>query len=312
MYFAMLVLVANIAFSFHRMDKINESIQKAALLNGGRLDIRRFSALVFGDTAKQKKHKKRTGKEATRRKTKRERAHRRRTAARKEAARYKVVTRSELKKVIEGDGIVYTLSPRIRDHLEAMNTRKCSRCGKVKDLVRFECTRTKTGYSTKCIPCRRLRDYYSDPVHYFAKHLTSASRDRASAKGLPFDIDEDFVMQLYRDQDGRCALCGRRVTLFNHTEPGGAVRGWQIHLRNMSLDQIVPGHGYTTSNVQIVDRGCNFSKRNMQDEEFINMCRYVVLRHGPEAPPDIYDLGEPIVSDRSAEEVLSSNMSNGV
>lgn len=195
------------------------------------------------------------------------------------------LTRQQLRKSIaaadadrpEAEAEVQAAHQRLRD----LGLRRCSKCKQVLALDRFR--RNVKGKpvlnARSCNACRRVRQPYSDPLTFYAKYLVTLSKRRAKKLGLPHDIDPAFVIDKYKQQHGRCVLCGRRVTLFNHT-PHGEAKKRHFHARNISLDQIVPAQGYTRDNVQIVDRNCNFAKCNMTDAEFIDMCRHVANTHG--------------------------------
>lgn len=225
----------------------------------------------------QRQNKERKGKEQRRPKEGKEQVE-----ARAEVCEV-TVTRGMLRKAVADS--TRALPESAKERLASLGFKRCAKCKSVYKTCHFEHTKVgKRVISSVCNLCRRARASFSDPLSYYARYLVRLSRARAKKLGIPHDIDHHFVEARFREQDGRCALCGRRVTLFHHPDarlsPDQRRRGHHFHVRNISLDQIVPQGGYTTDNVQIVDRNCNFAKSNMTDAEFIEMCRYVVRTHG--------------------------------
>lgn len=81
-----------------------------------------------------------------------------------------------------------------------------------------------------------------------------------------FNIDLDYLYQLYKQQKGLCALTG-----------------WQMQIEGdsnlkMSLDKIVPELGYTKGNVQWTIFCANRAKGDMLYEDLVSMCKMIVER----------------------------------
>lgn len=117
------------------------------------------------------------------------------------------------------------------------------------------------------------------------------ARRRATQKRLPIDIDIAFVLALWDRQQGRCALSGRTL-LCDAGGEGGTLRAGESLRDSPSLDQIVPGAGYTAENVQLVTTQCNLAKSTLSSSEFEDLCEQVYftgLRRkqvtGPPRPP---------------------------
>ncbi len=84
----------------------------------------------------------------------------------------------------------------------------------------------------------RHREYRLTPDGR-AACLVTAAKSRSLKKGLPFDLDIKEIAQ--KIKNGRCEVTGLE---FDLTKSKGAF--------SPSLDQIVPGAGYTADNVQVV------------------------------------------------------------
>lgn len=84
----------------------------------------------------------------------------------------------------------------------------------------------------------RHQDYRSTPEGR-AACLVTAAKSRSLKKGLPFDLDIKLISEKIRN--GKCEVTGLNFDL--NKSKGAFVP---------SLDQIIPGAGYTKDNVQVV------------------------------------------------------------
>lgn len=100
-----------------------------------------------------------------------------------------------------------------------------------------------------------------------------AARCRAAKKNIPFNLDEEWMRSKWT---GFCAITG--VPFVAAFERYGA-RG--PHAYSPSLDQIIPGGGYTKGNVRIVLWCVNAFKGQMADREaqVVALALYKGLRY---------------------------------
>lgn len=89
------------------------------------------------------------------------------------------------------------------------------------------------------------------------------AKSRASKRTLAFDIDKDFLMNLFIIQKGLCAISKETLLI----EPK------QFH--SLSLDKIDPNQGYIKTNVQWVSWIVYRAKGDMSQDMFINMCKTI-------------------------------------
>jgi len=94
---------------------------------------------------------------------------------------------------------------------------------------------------------RRRR--YSASIQGKLKQLLSSARGRAKAKQADFDIDIEFMYELFNKNNGRCALTNIE---FTYTAGTGEGANRNYHPFNPSLDKIDPNGSYTRDNVRIV------------------------------------------------------------
>jgi len=80
-----------------------------------------------------------------------------------------------------------------------------------------------------------------------------------------FNITLDYLFELYKTQNGICALSGIPMILK------------QNELHGISLDKIVPELGYTIGNVRWTTWAVNRAKGELTMETFLDMCNSIVM-----------------------------------
>ena len=101
-------------------------------------------------------------------------------------------------------------------------------------------------------------------VSAISERLTQAKERIKKYGGVATDIDRDYLYQLYKEQQGLCALSGAMMKV----EKGA--------ITCLSLDQIKPGLGYVKGNVQWVAWAVNRAKGDMESDVFLDMCLQIV------------------------------------
>jgi hypothetical protein len=97
-------------------------------------------------------------------------------------------------------------------------------------------------------------------------------RRRAIRKKYPLDITEDYIWLLYISQNRKCALTGLDIVFKN--------KFTKILETTASLDRIDSSLGYIISNVQWVHKDINAMKINLDQQDFISLCRTVSNHQG--------------------------------
>ncbi len=75
--------------------------------------------------------------------------------------------------------------------------------------------------------------------------LLAMAKNRAKEKEVPFNLTHEYLIQLWEENLGCCAVTGRLFDLepsIKHT----------VNLNAPSIDRIVPSKGYTIDNVRLV------------------------------------------------------------
>ena len=140
----------------------------------------------------------------------------------------------------------------------------CPVCGRVRPvrLVRAR-TATFTGRCPECYDAQRKQS------RYFTGRKYASWRTNARNHGREWSLDPDYLDSLWERQGGRCALTGRPMVV-----------GAGDRLVSASLDRIDNTRGYVRGNVQFVLSAINTAKQNLPQDEFLFLCRDVVLRGG--------------------------------
>lgn len=133
-------------------------------------------------------------------------------------------------------------------------------------------------YQTRCKTCvlelskqKHLINYPSKSEKRSAspKNFLSNIHNKASKRKqhLGFDIDLMFLLKIYEDQKGLCALSGVEMTYI-------AGRG-RIDT-NISLDRIDSSRGYLRDNVQLVCTVVNRMKQDLSQAELVVWCKHIL------------------------------------
>ena len=103
----------------------------------------------------------------------------------------------------------------------------------------------------------RQREYRAaNPEKDTTKNLFRNAKNRAKAKGLPFTLTKEWVVE--RIEWGKCELSGIPFNLEVGREVSGPF--------SPSIDKIVPELGYTPENCRVILCGINLLKMNGTDE----------------------------------------------
>lgn len=91
------------------------------------------------------------------------------------------------------------------------------------------------------------RNYYNKNilnVEFRLNKLCAMAKNRAKEKQLDFDITTEHLIELWNNQDGKCALSDTKFVL----ESGSG----RVNKDTVSVDRIIPELGYTIGNVRLV------------------------------------------------------------
>lgn len=141
--------------------------------------------------------------------------------------------------------------------------KRCRKCAR-EDLRRWREKQRAAGKSTYTPNPHYRRDnqkYWSTLKGRMTKilvHARARSKDHRYSNGdrfATFDIDRQYLLDLWEEQSGRCALSKLEMNLD------------QTSLKCVSLDRKIQSIGYVRGNVQLVCRFANLAKHTHPDED---------------------------------------------
>ena len=161
------------------------------------------------------------------------------------------------------------------------NMQICKICNVTKPLTDFYCNGCFDDgvkkYRSRCKECIKTNlsiDYYktkktkAEVRSASVKNYLSASWLKTSDRKKIFDynLDIHFLLQLYENQKGLCAISGIKMT---HLAGQGKVP------ENISIDRIDPTKGYIKENVHLVCLFINIMKLNYNLSYFLDTCKKI-------------------------------------
>lgn len=140
---------------------------------------------------------------------------------------------------------------------------RCS-CGSICEKRSVSLVR---GDSVCCHDCSHRKVSKTTKIGNIPSRIKCSIRYRSDEKGIPFDVDDEYLWNLYLQQDKKCALTGVNITFGEYARNKKDTTA--------SLDRIDSSKGYTKDNVQWVHKHINKMKLDSTEDEFINWCRLV-------------------------------------
>lgn len=92
-------------------------------------------------------------------------------------------------------------------------------------------------------------------------------KNSAEKRGIKFNVDIDFIWELFEKQNGKCALSGLPLRFCKSNK-------WDEE-QTASLDRIDSNKDYTPENVQWVHKKINLMKNTLSNVEFKELCDLV-------------------------------------
>lgn len=134
--------------------------------------------------------------------------------------------------------------------------KRCSKCKEIKDRGEFsKHSSNRSGLHSHCKSCvkiaypliklKRKQRILSNEQIQVEKlhHLFDGIKSRAKVKELPFSINIEWLLERFKKQDGRCLLTGIKFEFSKTSKTKNPF--------SPSVDQIVPGNGYTEDNARL-------------------------------------------------------------
>lgn len=99
-------------------------------------------------------------------------------------------------------------------------------------------------------------------------------QSNAIKRGLSFDLDIDYLWNLFLKQNKKCALTGVDINIVN------ATISYNYHLNTASLDRIDSSKGYEKNNIRWVHKAINQIKSDISDNDLIYLC-HLITKNNP-------------------------------
>lgn len=102
------------------------------------------------------------------------------------------------------------------------------------------------------------------------KHKAKQLETKAKRLGLPFDIDEKYLEEIWT---GTCPVFHTRLSLPFHSDCANVVSKYVS-----SLDRIVPSQGYVRGNVEWISNAANMIKQRSPSSDLFRVAEHVQQR----------------------------------
>lgn len=106
------------------------------------------------------------------------------------------------------------------------------------------------------------------------KQLLAGAKNRANTKNLPYNLDLNYLYDVWVEQDGKCCVSG---IAFNLDFPR---REGKANFDAPSLDRIIPELGYVKGNVRLVIYQVNVGISSYGLENFLDLCKVISTYQG--------------------------------
>ena len=163
----------------------------------------------------------------------------------------------------------------------------CSHCKAIKPMQFFYTTGKLVNgdpkYNSWCKECtkEKLKSYHKKTWGKERLHRVAFLRTKSIKSYLMYLLGKakrrreclvtiDELIQKWDSQNGKCALTGWDMTL---------ILGKGKVPTNISIDRINPKKDYIEENIQLVCACVNVAKMEMSQDDFINMCKTIVINN---------------------------------
>jgi hypothetical protein len=125
------------------------------------------------------------------------------------------------------------------------------------------------------------------------KNILSGIKNRSGPEN--YDLDIDFLMSLYNNQNGQCALTKLKMSFINDSQ-------FRVDPFMISVDRINPSLGYIKSNVRLVCAIVNYALNEFGETIFGTMCKaYAQNLHQSSFLEDLIKEQEETIADLMKE-----------
>lgn len=156
--------------------------------------------------------------------------------------------------------------------------KKCYKCKTFKPLDDFSKNKsTFDGYQKVCKDCfssydsvkksyKKKQNKLKTDLKTYLRNKTSNLERKCKLKNLPFDLDKDYIYNLFLKQDGKCYFTGIDI---KHN-----IGCHQYD--SISIERLDPNGGYTKNNTVLSSFALNSFKGMMNESEFKNFLNLII------------------------------------
>lgn len=140
-------------------------------------------------------------------------------------------------------------------------------CGKE---INISCNNLKNAKSCGCTTVRGRQHGRYKGYEDISGILWRRIQDNAKKRNLEINITPEILWNLFIKQNKKCALTNLDIHLASSS---------RYDKNTASLDRIDSNKGYIEDNIQWVHKSINAMKLNLKQEEFIEFCHLVSIKH---------------------------------
>lgn len=158
----------------------------------------------------------------------------------------------------------------------------CRKCGNYKHITKFYKARKGTneyryGLSSQCKKCykiyidkkKSLESGNSDLKKILKARMRSI-KERCLKKGWDMYYDYTYLQELWKKQEGKCAISGLPMTSYLYIGRCPT---------NVGVDRIDSSLPYTKDNSQLICDSINRMKSDMPTEDILYFCKHIYLNN---------------------------------
>ena len=154
-----------------------------------------------------------------------------------------------------------------------MKTTQCSSCKRHLPQEEFETKESankKSFTRSYCRECHQAKNnkYKSSNPHLYLANSCAQLKYARQKEGIEWFLISDDLVELWEEQEGKCALTGQIMTWYKGEGPQDM---------NVSIDRIYPEKPYYKSNIQLVCYRMNIMKHTLNDSELYWWCKNLVM-----------------------------------
>lgn len=155
----------------------------------------------------------------------------------------------------------------------------CNKCGKIKSTNDFFANKSKKdGCDSCCKDCAKVAiNKYLTSYDGYMKFIFSCLKYNANKRNIEVSITLDDLYDLYKKQNGLCALSSLELTYVRDSDSTNETR--VKYLYNMSVDRIDSKLSYAKDNVQLICSIFNVMKWDLQNDDFIKLTKIITNKN---------------------------------